>query len=156
MNKRKVYTKAEQMERTMTALHDGCSLTVFAREKWTCLLVGPDGSQSSRKRTRNRRVRKYVFEALKADGSIEQYASQSNIFGENDHIYRPKLKIENERQRAVTENALETFRDAASDLANADDDVHPLLRKAQLDGVQSMIDEFQDNLKAYDARKAQS
>lgn len=157
VKKRKVYTKAEQMERTLSALRDGCSLTVFAREHWTCVLAGPDGNAPTRKRTEKRSVRKYVFEQLKRDGLIEGFASQPNIFGEGDKIYRLKVKIESDAQRAVTANALETFRNAAFDLAvNEDENAHPLLRQAQINGIQSMIEEFEQDLRDYDARKVQS
>lgn len=148
--KRKVYTKEEQMTRTLDALRAGCNLTVLNRDKWTCLLTGPNGEQD-KKRTEKRYVRKYVFAALKRDDAIELCAGQPDMFGEVDKIYRLKIKIESDTQRAVSAQALENLKRGLAALDETEDD-GSLLRTAQREALTSMIEEIEGDLQVYDAR----
>lgn len=57
--------------------------------------------------------------------------------------------IENDNQKEITKKKLTEFKEALASLEKRTD-VHPLQQKLEIDGVKSMIDEFEKNLAEYD------
>ena len=62
--------------------------------------------------------------------------------------------ITNERQYRITRAQAEKFKQALARLSQptaADEQIHPLLRKAQADALRSQLDDLNADLYAYDA-----
>jgi len=61
--------------------------------------------------------------------------------------------IKNEREYRITKAQAEKFERAVAELSAGDGDpsLHPLLKKAQREGIQSQLEELQEQLAEYDA-----
>ena len=67
--------------------------------------------------------------------------------------------IENELQYDLTRAAAERFERALVELgrrSSSDDNIHPLLRKAQEDSIRSELEILQGQLRDYDLRRSSS
>ena len=69
------------------------------------------------------------------------------------------MAITNDKQREVTQQALKRFIQARRLLDSAQfesEDVHPLIRKVQMDGFESIIDELRQQILDYDNQQKAS
>ncbi|WP_396153113.1 helix-turn-helix domain-containing protein [Flavobacterium sp.] len=61
--------------------------------------------------------------------------------------------IKNEKQYGVTKNNLKKFQDAIKVISENSNSKNPLLLKLQIDSIQSQIDIFEEEIKAYEGLK---
>src|SRR5262245_61610693 len=60
--------------------------------------------------------------------------------------------IKNDKQNSITKQKLEQFRIALEQL-ESQDDIHPLQKQIQIDGVKSQIEEFENDIREYQELK---